>query len=263
MSGGASIARKSAPALRRPAEIRQLQPKAPLQSPRDFFPEVVSKHGNEKRKIYRPEDFALHERTGTLRKSGRIQLKGGGSYPVLQESDIYAPVAAALVKHGLVLWPSVLSCDRHGGGVDVLLRVVLEDTDSGETREIQGPGSAPIKDTKETTVATGAAMKNCLRRLFLICTEDDEQGKAPRAQQSRQATRSAPVTPDVSPTPPDAPALISEGQRRRLFALCHEHKVEPDSLKNFLFVKHGFASSRDLTKAKYEVVCAWIQGGGK
>jgi hypothetical protein len=128
---------------------------------------------------------------GTLHKTGRIELKGGGSYPVLQESDIYAPVAAALVKHGLVLWPSVLSCDRHTAGVDVLLRVVLEDTDSGETREIQGPGSAPIKDNKETTVATGAAMKNCLRRLFLICTEEDEHAKVPRTQQTRQTPRPA------------------------------------------------------------------------
>src|SRR5215510_6400104 len=97
---------------------------------------------------------AVMSELGMLRKTGRIELSKGGSYPVLTEADIYQPVAAAMVKHGLVLWPSVLSCDRHSTGVDVLLRVVLEDIDSGETREIQGPGSAPVKDSKESTVAT-------------------------------------------------------------------------------------------------------------
>jgi hypothetical protein len=56
--------------------------------------------------------------------------------------------------------------------------------------------------------------------------------------------------------------LISEGQRKRLFAMAREHGVATDALKDFVFKQFAFSSTKDVTAKSYEAICKWIQKGG-
>ena len=59
-----------------------------------------------------------------------------------------------------------------------------------------------------------------------------------------------------------AAPVISENQKRPMFALANEHGVNTDDLKNYLFTKHNFAHSKDVTRERYEEICGWIMSGG-
>lgn len=62
----------------------------------------------------------------------------------------------------------------------------------------------------------------------------------------------------ISPEP-IAKAFISEAQQKRLFALAREHNVDKDSVREII-ESHGFEFSREITKDKYKLICAEIEG---
>jgi hypothetical protein len=55
------------------------------------------------------------------------------------------------------------------------------------------------------------------------------------------------------------PARISEAQQKRLFAMAREHDVDKDQVRSII-ERHGFEFSREITKDKYKLICAEIEG---
>jgi len=53
--------------------------------------------------------------------------------------------------------------------------------------------------------------------------------------------------------------LISEAQRKRLWAICKSHNVAEDAVKT----KFGLASFSDVKRGEYERICKWAEDGGK
>lgn len=51
--------------------------------------------------------------------------------------------------------------------------------------------------------------------------------------------------------------VISDAQRRRLFALAREYRLSKEELEELIAV-HGFTSTRDITKAAYDQICAEV-----
>lgn len=56
---------------------------------------------------------------------------------------------------------------------------------------------------------------------------------------------------------------ISEAQRKRLWAICKNQHVGDDALRVYLHGKYGYTSTSDITRDKYEGICAWAERGGQ
>lgn len=57
----------------------------------------------------------------------------------------------------------------------------------------------------------------------------------------------------------DAPQVISEGQRKRIYAIAHEHGVPmPEIVK--LITAHGFKIAAEITRDKYDAIVKNIEG---
>lgn len=67
---------------------------------------------------------------------------------------------------------------------------------------------------------------------------------------------------DVLDQPPAQPAhtgtLISDAQRKRLYAIARSHGCSDNDFKNEL-VKMGYASSKDVTRESYEDICTHFE----
>lgn len=72
----------------------------------------------------------------------------------------------------------------------------------------------------------------------------------------REAVQPAPAQPAKT----KAPDTISELQLKRLFTLASKANVSNEQAKAIIN-NHGFESSKDITRDKYEAICAAIQGG--
>ncbi len=57
--------------------------------------------------------------------------------------------------------------------------------------------------------------------------------------------------------------LVNEAQLTRLYAIASEHKVPAAIIKEHLRGKYGLDSSKQLNRAQYDEVCAWIESQGK
>jgi hypothetical protein len=60
-----------------------------------------------------------------------------------------------------------------------------------------------------------------------------------------------------------APRVISEAQDKRLWAIAKNAGWQDDELKKFLKEQYGFEHSADITRDKYDAVCAAVQAGGQ
>ena len=87
--------------------------------------------------------------------------------------------------------------------------------------------------------------------------EDDPQPKketpAPRSWGGNKPSQ---APPGASKTP------VSEAQRKRLFAICKQHGVPESEVKDYI-LKFGFASTKDLDKKTYDLVCEWAENYDK
>ena len=52
--------------------------------------------------------------------------------------------------------------------------------------------------------------------------------------------------------------IISEGQRKRLFAISKESLWTQDNVKDYI-KSHGFESTKDISTAKYDMICDYIK----
>lgn len=82
--------------------------------------------------------------------------------------------------------------------------------------------------------------------------DDSGNGRQPRnaPQQPRKAEGNG------------SPALISEAQAKRLFAIAKNKGLSDDQVRDILR-RHGFEHSKDITRAKYELIIAELEAPAK
>lgn len=57
--------------------------------------------------------------------------------------------------------------------------------------------------------------------------------------------------------------VISEPQRKRLWAKCKSQNVSEEVLRIYLVETYTFKSTSEITKGTYEAICAWADRGGQ
>lgn len=88
-------------------------------------------------------------------------------------------------------------------------------------------------------------------------TPAEEMGSEPQAER--------PVVQRKSQAPPPngnvQSVVISEAQGKRLYAIAKNNNLDFDYIKASLSNKWGFASSKEITRDKYEEICEWVEHG--
>jgi len=115
-----------------------------------------------------------------------------------------------------------------------------------------------------TSMAEGlaAAETQTLTRTPRVTLPDDDVDD-PGAEPSRQAgTSAAPTAADTTHPVSSAP-VISQAQRRRMFALAREHGVDDAALRRMVKSASGSESTAQMGVSAYEAVCGLIEAKEK
>lgn len=83
-----------------------------------------------------------------------------------------------------------------------------------------------------------------------------EQGPPPVQQPVRKSAAPAP-----SSVPRQTGEVISEAQRKRLYAIYKSAGVTDDQMKDYLFRNYSLESSADILRSDYEAICKWAGEG--
>ena len=59
------------------------------------------------------------------------------------------------------------------------------------------------------------------------------------------------------------PELISEAQRKRMFAMLKNRNISDEAFKAYLMENFGIESRKEITKEMYVDISLWLEGGGK
>jgi hypothetical protein len=171
----------------------------------------------------------------------------GNKYVPLE--DLLPEVIPALNRCGLV----VLQMPTHVDGQPALTTKIIHAA-TGESvsstmlllvakPDPQGQGSA----------ITYARRYSLMAMLGLVADEDtDDQ---PRKPKSKRLAGGGGEPPSEGGPPPVSSDLVSEAQRKRLFALAKANDVSSPTLKLILERVTGQGSTAGITKAMYDAVC--------
>ncbi len=98
---------------------------------------------------------------------------------------------------------------------------------------------------------------------------DDRQAPAPPQRQSQQAPPTQPPVQDAPPQdpppqgeqgPPEGQEVISEPQRRRLYAIWKASGWQEHQVKDIVAEKWGYTSSKDIFRgADYDAICKYFE----
>jgi hypothetical protein len=122
----------------------------------------------------------------------------------------------------------------------------------------------PLLLDKENSQGLGSAITYARRYaisavLGIVADEDDDGHKA--ANVARKAAASAP--PREAPAKPTADGVISEAQRRRLFAIAATAGRSNDEVKAIIVDLTGQDSSKGIPRDKYEAVVAAVEASAR
>jgi len=81
------------------------------------------------------------------------------------------------------------------------------------------------------------------------------------AQTIAQAQPKATLPPETAAN--YAQTLVTEAQLKRLYAIANEHKVPAALVKEHMRDAHKVESAKNLNRAQYDEVCAWLEAQGK
>ncbi len=147
--------------------------------------------------------LAVMGEVGYVRKGGRVDMKGQGSYSFAGEADMLRVLRPHMVAAGLVLVPVGASISalheilegKYGNRPSRTVRATVTYRllhTSGESIDLQVCGEGQDQGDKATPKAMTIALKYALRQLFLIETGDDpdrerpEDREPPPRKQSRK-----------------------------------------------------------------------------
>jgi len=206
-----------------------------------------------------------------VEKRGRNEKQ---NYNFVRAADLYHEVRKAFIEQQVFMTADVVSQERwtqptqSGGTMNYCsLRVAFTFYD-GETGASIGPvhgcgWGSDVGDKAVYKCMTGA-LKYAARTNFMVPDDSDpEEDAVPTPRNNRRAPTPSAPQPEPAPAPSQSSEVINTPQARRMFALCNQHGVEHDRLKDYLFRVQGFVTSKDVTRTSYENVCNWIENGGQ
>jgi hypothetical protein len=157
---------------------------------------------------------------------GDIHIKGGKTnYKASSETALISALRPYFISKGLIFYPNKLNHfqietikTKYGDneGVKFLtsaaISYIVEDVESGETREIVGIGSGEDGSDKGSGKAFTYAGKYALKKLFMLLMDRDEDPDASGSDRNIESRRPAPPKPDLESQKPsvDTERLYSE-----------------------------------------------------
>ena len=181
--------------------------------------------------------------------------------------DVYNVVSPLLADNQLCILPRIIKrecVERLSANKNPLFYVTVEaefdfvSAEDGSIHTCRTFGEAMDSGDKATNKAMSAAYKYACFQAFAIPTEGDNDADA--------TTHKLAENYDQRPqhqAPPEhgsgsGKKLISEGQVKRFHAICFAQKI-PEKVRRDKLLEHRFSSSADITRDKYEEICAWAQ----
>jgi len=129
-------------------------------------------------------------------------------------------------------------------------------------------GRLAVKPVKADPQSVGSCI-TYLRRYSLqsmvgIAPEDDDGNAASGQGEAKKKRIPDPVSPepvstDAEKDDPGEIRLISEPQRKRLFAIAKQAGWPTEDLKAYLEEKHGISSSKEIPVGLYETITTWVE----
>jgi hypothetical protein len=196
-------------------------------------------------------------------KTARVKMKSGGEfvYKYADLADVLKMALPILAKHELAFTQPLRRID---GRLAVTTRIAHS---SGEFQQSDGIAIPENLSPQEfgSCLSYWRRYDGCA--LLGIAPDEDDDGalatdtaraSSRRASQTSQQGNDAAKGQETAATP--GPAVISEAQRKRLFAICRDLSLNTDALKDFIMKQYGFASTRDITRDRYDAIVTWLQG---
>jgi hypothetical protein len=183
--------------------------------------------------------------------------------------DIYNAVQPALVKHGVIVVPKVVSFEtgETKSSQDKNMRYVVGEfsftfhAPDGSSVTVSALGEAFDRGDKSANKAMSAAMKYAFLQTFCIPTGEkiDTENESPQPSAPTQRRPSASTGGKKS----DGTGLISEKQGKRLFAIWKSAGISEDRLREIVKDKAGVESTKEIGWKVYDDVCTAVEAAGK
>jgi hypothetical protein len=204
--------------------------------------------------------LAVQQQLKPLEKSGKNDFH---RYAYATASDVLEPVREVCNASGLILFASVIDSRVEQGRAWVNVRLTCADPETGESIECLAAGYAedwsykenkPTGDKSIYKAETGA-IKYAVRLMFCLPSEDDPEKESNKPQPYSTHVRNTDGGQNhFSGSHQNALLLISEAQRKRLFAIIRENGIDNDAAKNLLS-KWGYSSSTQILRQDYDAIC--------
>lgn len=179
--------------------------------------------------------------------------------------DVYNALSPLLSEHGLVILPRAISrtaTEKQSKAGGLLNFVVVEvefdfiSSEDGSRHTVKMYGEAMDSADKATNKALSAAYKYACLEAFAIPTEADNDADATTHEIALMA---APKSEAKSPVSKPTGNVISEAQGRRLYAIWKNKNRQDDEVKEYIKIKYGFNSTKEITKDTYEEIVKWVE----
>ena len=213
---------------------------------------TISNIKEAEEKIIKPQIYVkMAEIMGeitSIGKSGRNPQQG---YNFRGIDQVYNALHPLLAKHGVFITFSVGETSREerptkNGGVWIytMARVTYRFTCSdGSFVETLSIGEGADSGDKSLNKALSAAQKYAFLQMFCIPTEELKDSEID--------------SPEFTEAPKQG--LISEAQRKRLFAISKKSGLPDELIKESLLREFGYSSSKDILKKDYEKICDYFE----
>lgn len=192
--------------------------------------------------------------------------KGSYSYGYATLAQVLDLVRPVLAKHGLAIVQIPVVADARTAGV----RTVLIHS-SGERLESELLLPVARGDAQGVGSAVSYSRRYAIASLLAIATEEDDDGQAASAPPPRSAAKrgdSASPSDTAAParsTRSSGPKVISEAQRKRLWAVAMEagteqgfDRADVEARLRALVATFGYESSREVLARDYDALVAAV-----
>jgi hypothetical protein len=170
----------------------------------------------------------------------RKRMGAEGIVMVPSGIEVVASEDAGTTKSGTTRW-------RH------IIRVDWTLTDGTDSLTVSSVGEAMDTGDKGMNKAQTAARKYALIGAFQLSTGDDPDDRHPEPAEYRRQR------PAPRPSAPGDAGVISEAQRRRLFAIAASSGKSNEQVKATIVDLTGQDSSKGIPRDKYEAVIAAVE----
>ena len=132
----------------------------------------------------------------------------------------------------------------------LVMKAARSNLEGNIVRALAGLKSVPITQIMDAYQGTSKGLRGRFR-----------EGRGYGKQSDREHTGAVPTNGEQSH--PAAANAISEGQRKRMYAIYKNAGWQDSEVKDFLLREYNIASSADIPRDKYDEICRALESGGK